>query len=204
MKKAVWMLCIVLLLTVLLVGCTQAASPEPSADPQKPSAQIGSAPAPDDPAPASIENPPAPDEADGMYLLVNGTRLELGMPYADVKDGLGTQTAPDQELSSCDDPSYVRIVHFYPGLTVTEAPDGVICGMELSSLFDGETDAALNGAVSLGTTLDAALAALGEPENVSSIKDDCMLIYRSDGLDVWIFLDADGNHTVSGISMTLV
>lgn len=135
-----------------------------------------------------------------MYMLVNGTRVELGMKYADVKEGLGAQTAPDQELGSCDDPSFVRMVHFYPGMTKTENPDGTIWGMELSSVYAGEGDAALKGSVKLGTTLDAALAALGQPENASSVNDDCMLIYRQDGQDIYVFLDT---KTVNGISMTL-
>ena len=146
------------------------------------------------------ENTSDPADTDGMYMLVNGTRVELGMKYADVKEGLGAQTAPDQELGSCDDPDFVRIVHFYPGMTVTENPDGTIWGMELSRMYAGEGDAALKGIVKLGTTLDAALAALGQPENAASIKEDCMLNYRQDGQDIYVFLDAD---TVSGISMTL-
>lgn len=141
-----------------------------------------------------------PADTDSMYMLVNGTKVELGMKYADVKEGLGAQTAPDQELGSCDDPSFVRMVHFYPGMTITENPDGTIWGMELSSVYTGEGDAALKGSVKLGTTLETALAALGEPENASSVKDDCTLIYRQNGQDIYVFLDAD---IVSGISMTL-
>ena len=146
------------------------------------------------------ENTPDPTGTDGMYMLVNGTRVELGMKYADVKEGLGAQTAPDQELGSCDDPSFVRMVHFYPGMTITENPDGTIWGMELSSVYAGEGDATLKGSVKLGTTLDAALAVLGQPENASSVNDDCMLIYRQDGQDIYVFLDT---KTVNGISMTL-
>ena len=149
------------------------------------------------------ENTPDLTETDGMYILVNGARVELGMKYADVKEGLGAQTAPDQELGSCDDPSFVRMVHFYPGMTITENPDGTIWGMELSSMYTGEGDAALKGTVNLGTTLDTALAALGEPENASSVKDDCTLIYRQNGQDIYVFLDAGNNYTVIGISMTL-
>lgn len=145
------------------------------------------------------ENTPDPADTDGMYLLVNGTRVELGMKYAEVKEGLGAQTAPDQELGSCDDPTFVRMVHFYPGMTVTEDPDGTIRGMELSSMYAGEGDAALKGTVKLGTTLNEALATLGTPDNASSVKDDCMLIYRQAGQEIYIFLDSD---TVTGVSMT--
>lgn len=155
---------------------------------------------PVDTTPDPVESTSELVDAGGMYMLVNGTRIELGMKYADVKGGLGAQTAPDQELGSCDDPTFVRIVHFYPGMTVTENPDGTIWGMELSRMYAGEGDAALKGIVKLGTTLDAALAALGQPENAASIKEDCMLNYRQDGQDIYVFLDAD---TVSGISMTL-
>lgn len=224
MKKYVWMLCFTLLLTVLLVGCSQTASRETTADVQEQNTAIDSKadPANDTTTPIErnelpigssalpIENTSAPDEttadpmdADGMYMLVNGIKVELGMKYIDVKEGLGAQTAPDQELGSCDNPSFVRIVHSYPSLTVTENPDGAIWGIELSSVFAGVGDAALKGKVRLGSSLEEALAALGEPENASSIQDDCMLIYRQDGQDIYIFLDPDDHDAVRGISMTL-
>ena len=238
MKKTVWMLCITLLLTVLLIGCATTASPNTTNDTQKQSEPAGSTSDPIDSTPIPIDTTPDPVEstsdpintttdpvesttvpvdttpdpvestsepvaADGMYMLVNGTRIELGMKYADVREGLGAQTAPDQELGSCDDPDFVRIVHFYPGMTVTENPDGTIWGIELSSIYAGEGDAALKGKVKLGTTLDEALAALGEPDNSASIKDDCMLNYQQDGQVIYIFLDADSNNTVSGISMMI-
>ena len=238
MKKTVWMLCITLLLTALLVRCATTASPNTTTDTQKQSEPVDSTPDPIDSTSIPIDTTPDPVEsmsdpinattdpvesttvpvdttpdpvestsepvaADGMYMLVNGTRIELGMKYADVKEGLGAQTAPDQELGSCDDPTFVRIVHFYPSMTVTENPDGTIWGIELSSIYAGEGDAALKGKVKLGTTLDEALAALGEPDNSASIKDDCMLNYQQDGQIIYIFLDAGNNNTVSGISMTI-
>ena len=229
MKKTIWMLCITLLLIGLLVGCSQSVNPGTTTGTQNQSAAIDSKPDPANnttppiestatPIESTItpvestttpientttpsENTSDPADTDGMYMLVNGTRVELGMKYADVKEGLGAQTAPDQELGSCDDPDFVRIVHFYPSMTVTENPDGAIWGMELSSMYAGEGDATLKGTVRLGTTLDVALAALGQPENASSAKDDCMLIYQQDGQIVYIFLDAD-NNAVSSISMT--
>lgn len=224
MKKTVWMLCITLLLTVPLIGCTAKATPKTTTDTQKQSAPvvstsvpigstsvsvdrtpdpIDSTSVPIDPTSDPVESTSEPIDTDGMYMLVNGTRIELGMKFADVKEGLGAQTAPDQELGSCDNPTFVRVVHFYPSMTVTENPDGTIHGMELSSMYMGEGNAALKGKVRLGTTLAEALAALGEPENVSSIKDDCVLIYRQEGQDIYVFLDADNPDTVSGISMTL-
>ena len=228
MKKSAWMLCITLLLTLLLVGCNQSVNPGTTTGTQNQSAAIDSKPDPANSTTPPIEGTATPIEStttplestttpientttpsentfdpadtDGMYMLLNGTRVELGMKYADVKEGLGAQTAPDQEIGSCDNPDFVRIVHFYPGMTVTENPDGTIWGMELSSMYAGEGDAALKGIVKLGTTLDAALAALGQPENAASIKEDCVLNYRQDGQAIYVFLDAD---TVSGISMTL-
>lgn len=231
MKQLIWMLCINLLLILLLAGCTQAAEPKAAARPQSPgpvidcksepadsrtgpeevpstpidstSIPIDSAAAPAESSVPSNADTPEPTDADGMYLLINGARVEPGMRYADVRDCLGGQTAPDQEIGSCDNPSFVRIVHFYPGLTVTENPDGVIWGMELSSVFAGEGDAALKGTIRIGTPLEEVLAILGEPENASSVKEDRTLIYQPENQDLYIFLDPDGKDTVTGISMTL-
>ena len=166
-------------------------------------APVESTAAPVESTAAPVESTAAPDTTTGMYLLVNGARIAPGMRYADVREALGAQTAPDQELGSCDDPTFVRTVHFYPNLTVTENPDGVIWGIELSSMYAGTGDAALLGTVGLGATLDEALAALGAPENAGRAKEDRVLIYRQDGLEICVFLDAESGETVSGVSMTL-
>ena len=231
MKKSLWMLCITLLLNVLLIGCNTAAVSETSEAQNQPSlvdtvpapadstpvpadstpvpedsvpAQADSVPAPAENAPAQADSPSDPANEDGFSVLVNVTRIALGMRFSDVIEGLGGQTAPDQELGSCDgDPDSVRTTHFYPGLTVTENKEGVICGIEVSSVFGGENDAVLKGKVRLGTTLEETLAALGEPENKSSAEDDCVLIYRQDGQEIYVFLTSNGKQTVSGISLTL-
>ena len=175
-----------------------------SAPVESTSAPVESSSAPAEHETAPVQTAPPPDGAEGLYLLAGGARIRPGQRYADVQSSLGEKTGPDQELGSCDDPSYVRKVHFYPGLSVTENPDGVIWGMELSPLYAGEGDAALLGAVRVGTTLDEALAALGRPENAASAKDDCMLLYRRDGVECCVFLDPDGGQTVSGVSLTLI
>ena len=195
------MLRIILLLTVLLVGCTAAGSPQAPASRNSFSATERK-PNPAEHTPARTESSSSIAAAEGMYMLVNGTEIALGMNYADVREGLGAETAPEQEFGSCDeDPSALKTVHFYPDLTVTEDSNGVICGIELNSLFEGEGDSALIGKVTLGTTLDEAVAVLGEPENYPLAEDDYALIYREDGQVIYVFLDVDGKQIVSDISI---
>ncbi len=223
MKKTLGMLCITLLMTALLVGCAATTSPNTTAGTHRQSAPVNSTPAADDstshpgdttrdPAesttvPGDTTPDPAEDMPDpvtvGIYMLVNGTKIELGMSYADVKEALGAQTAPDQELGSCDNPTFVRIVHYYPGLTITENPDGTIWAIELSSMYAGESDAALMENIKIGTSMDEVISVLGEPENLKSAEYDCMLIYRQEDQYVCIyFFNTDNKDTVSGISMT--
>ena len=221
MKKTVCALCVILLLTVLFSGCSAARSPG-SAAAQRPSAPIGSPTAPansssvpaDSTEPAENSTDPAdssepsestqdPAAGDGMYLLVNGTRISLGTDFAGVGEAIGEKTAPDQELGGCDG-SFFGTIHSYPGMTVTENADGVISGIELNSFFGDAGDAALLGRIGLGTTMDEAMAILGEPDNSATAEADGMLIYQTDGQEIYLyFFDADSKDTVSGISMTL-
>lgn len=232
MRNALWSLCVVLLLTLLLAGCAQTAAPAPAADTQNQTAPvipmsspeditphpIGSSSAPSDTVPASSDvapassdsfpeqpdSEPAPSEEDGIYLLVNGVRLAPGMDYAERKAALGAPSAPDQALDACDGSSFGTI-HFYPGMTVTENESGVIRGIECSVQFEGESDAALLGRVGLGATRPEVLAALGVPENAASADLDCVLSYRQEGLVVSVcFFDADSPDTVSSISLTQI
>ncbi len=153
---------------------------------------------------ASDPNGSAPDPAaeEAMYLLVNGTRLALGMQYADVMEAIGERTAPDDALGAGDGAGFGTI-HVYPDLTVTENGDGVVFGLERKSVFAGEGDAALLGKIRLGTPLDEALAVLGSPDNEASVENDGMLIYERDGQYICVFLDMESKSTVSGVSMTL-
>ena len=216
MKNTARLLCLILLLTVLLSGCSAAAGPETAAAPRQTApverestpgksdpAASGSMATPDGTTPPPDESTTAPDDTDGMYLLVNGTRITLGMKFADVREALGAQTAPDEELRNCDG-SFFGTFHFYPDLTVGENPDGLIYGIEVNSLFEGEGDAALMGKVRIGTTLEEALAVLGKPDNETTVASDCMLIYQTYDQYICVFLDADGMDAVSGISMSLI
>ena len=155
-----------------------------------------------EPATEPAEQNPEAEAAKGMYLLVNDTRIAVGMNYAEVSAALGPQTGPDQALNACDG-SCFGTIHYHPGMTVTETDSGVIRGIELSVQFGGETDAALLGQVGLGTTMEAVLAALGEPENAATAEDDRVLTYGEDGLEILIcFFDPENPNAVSGISMT--
>lgn len=151
------------------------------------------------PAEQTVES----EAPEGLYLLVNGVKLAPGMKYAEVKNRLGPETAPEQALGNCDGSSF-GTMHSYPGMTVSVNEDGVLCGIEVSAYFAGKSEAALLGRVGLGATMEAAVAALGEPENAATAESDRVLTYRQDGWELLVcFFDPENPNAVSGISMTL-
>lgn len=177
MKRTLCWMLLGLLLVTLLAGCT---------------------------ANTPGENTPA--ASDGMYVLFRNTKVSLGMNYADVKEGLGEESGPAQDVLPCDgNEDGKTILHFYPGFAVTENVDGVIVELEISELYEGEGDAALMGKVKIGATQEEAIAALGEPNNYPLPEDDYGLMYGQGNQYIGVFLDPDSNkEIVSSISMLLM
>ena len=174
MKKAILLLCAVLLMSTLLAGCGKKSE--------------------------------SAKEPEGMYVSYNGANITLGVKFADIKDSLGEQTAPEEVILPCDGgDAYKDTMHFYAGLAVTENKDGIVSQIEISTLYEGEGDAALNGKVKIGDKQEDAVAALGEPDTWPIPEDDYALTYAKDNAHTIVFLDPDTNkETVSGVYMTLV
>ena len=188
MKKTLVVMCTLLLLAALAAGCASAPKAEPTAAPtQQPTAE----PTPE----------PAPEPA-GMYILCSGTKLAVGMQFADVKDGLGAETRPADVILPCDGgDAYKDTIHYFGTLAVTEDKDGVIAQLEISDLYETEGDAALMGKIKIGSTQAEAIAALGEPSTPMA-DDDYALTYDLENGVVLVFLSPDDNkETVSGINI---
>ena len=101
----------------------------------------------------------APVEID-VWLEVNGQQLRVGVPFAELEPMLPEETAPVQEVDSCDsDSDWHQTTHTYDGFTVTVNKDGVAVSI---SVVDG--DYALNGTVKIGSTPDDVKAAFGTPD----------------------------------------
>ncbi len=137
-----------------------------------------------------------------MYILCSGTKLAVGMQFADVKDGLGAETRPADVILPCDgSDAYKDTIHYYGTLAVTEDINGVIAQLEISDLYGDEGDAALMGKIKIGNTQAEAIAALGEPTRPMA-DDDYALTYDLENGVVLVFLSPDDNkETVSGINI---
>ena len=194
MKKTLTLVCTILLLAALAAGCASGPKADPTPAPtQQPTQQ---------PAPEPTQEP-APEFA-GMYILCNGTKVTVGMPFSDVKDGLGTETRPADVVLPCDgSDAYKDTIHYYGTLAVTENISGVISNLEISDLYETEGDAALMGKIKIGNTQAEAIAALGEPSSPLA-DDDYALTYELEDGVVLVFLDPETNkETVSGVSIIL-
>lgn len=121
------------------------------------------------------------------------------MAFADVKDGLGEESKPADTAESCDEDSdWSETTHYYPGFIVTEDKDGNISGFTISEFeFEGK-DAALNGQIRLGITLEEAKTALKDILGDPDTEDETSLYYSSG--NPWVGISTDeGDDGVSSI-----
>ena len=179
MKQYLSLLCAVLALCCLLMGCAADKAPETTQ--------------------------PAPAEPTGLYIQYQDAKLAVGIPFADVKDALGAEARPAEVILPCDgSDAYKDTMHFYGHLAVTENIDGIITNIEISDFYEGEGDPTFMGTIRLGATQEEAVKALGEPDNYPLEEDDYSLTYRKDNICTMVFLDPETDkQTVSGISMIL-
>ena len=99
-----------------------------------------------------------------FYVLYNNVKLTVGVPFADVVDSLGEQTAPQQEIRPCDGgDAYLDVMHFYGNLVVTENKDGIIKTIELNNYDQPDSGALVNGVVSLSMKTEEVIEKLGNP-----------------------------------------
>lgn len=173
MKKLISLLLVTLLLTALFVGCAA----------KKPA---------DDTAPAS-DAPTEPAASYDRYFLFNGVEVAPGVKYAEIKDALGAEIKPADDILPCDGSDlYHNIQHYHDGLNVVENKDGVIC-----EIYVEENSSALfMGKLGLGASPEDAIAQLGEPRNWPLAEDDYSLDYSTESVWANLFLDPDSNKTV--------
>ena len=140
-----------------------------------------------------------------FYVLYNNVKLTIGVPFADVVDQLGEQTAPQQEIRPCDGgDAYLDVMHFYGNLVVTENKEGIIKTIELNNYDQPDSGALVNGVVSLGMKTEEVVEKLGKPLYYPIPEDDFALTYGNDEYSLVLFLDPDTNkETYTGLFFTL-
>ncbi|MBQ6230752.1 MAG: hypothetical protein IJJ74_06500 [Eubacterium sp.] len=129
------------------------------------------------------------------FLSYNGVELKLNAAWADVKDKLGSETAPSETITPCDGGDYIQIMHYYNGMVVTTLRDETIVMLSMDMSLEGN-DALLNGKIKKGDSLDAVKEALGAPAS----EDAGMLVYNMGNATVMIYLD-DNNTAVTGANL---
>ncbi len=130
----------------------------------------------------------AQSEEQGFYVTINGTNIQIGMAFADVKDKLGEQTQPEEVMHSCDpDSDWQQTVHYYADAEVTEDKDGYINSVWVK----GET-ASVMGKIKLGTAVDDVKALMGEP----SSEDEYSLMYVAEG-EIWLSINIENDKVAS-------
>lgn len=135
MKKVTLLFLVMMLAVTALAGCSQ---------------KEGSA---NTDAGSSSEQSTAeePEEAK-VFITLNGQKVYIGLTYADIKDSLGDEIKPSEEILPCGDGGgdWKRVIHFYPGTTVTEDQNGIICEVSINMGNDGEAEALVMDQIKLG------------------------------------------------------
>lgn len=92
-----------------------------------------------------------PEEAKA-FITLNGQKVYIGLTYADIKESLGDEIKPSEEILPCGDDGgdWKRVLHFYPGTIVTEDQNGIICEVSINMGNEGEAEALVMGQVKLG------------------------------------------------------
>ncbi len=129
---------------------------------------------------------------EGAYVSYNGTNVAIDMPFADVKDGLGTETKPAETIEPCGGGDYIQEMHFYDGLTVNTLRGETVIGVEIPA--DGGSSALMMGKVKKGDSAEDAKAALGTPAS----EDEYTLSYSIGNSSVMLYID-QGSVTSMGI-----
>ena len=165
--KILSLLLAVLMIAALFVGCAGETKPTETQTEKQTEAQTEKQTEAQTEAQTEVETDPQsetdtqaePVEID-VWLEVNGQQLRVGVPFAELEPMLPEETAPVQEVDSCDpDSDWHQTTHTYDGFTVTVNKDGVAVGI---SVVDG--DYALNGTVKIGSTPDDVKATFGTPD----------------------------------------
>ena len=110
----------------------------------------------------TAETASEPEEAK-IFARVNGQKVYIGLLFADIKDSLGDEIKPSDEILPCGDGAgdWKRIQHYYPGMYIMEDQDGIICEISMSKMHDGECEALVNDQIKLGDSIAALKELLG-------------------------------------------
>ena len=141
-------------------------------------------------AAAGEETTAAAVSADNPYISFNGVDVQIGMNWADIKDKLGSETKPVDEIKPCDGGDYIQIMHYFDGLTVTTLRDETVVTL---STEDGGDGATLMGQVKKGDSIDAVKSAMGEPDSI----DEYQMNYTKGNASVFVYLE---NNVVRAVA----
>ena len=104
---------------------------------------------------------------------INGYDLKIGDVYDDVKDKLGQEIKPAEDIGACDPQGRSDFNHFYDGVDVTVHFDGKVTRMYAD--VDNKGAATISG-IAIGDNADKIKTALGNPE----MEDETSIVYMND------------------------
>lgn len=140
----------------------------------------------------SQESKDTPAEADKFYFIINGYNLKIGDTFEDVKDKLGKEIKPAEDIGACDPQGRSDFAYFYDGVEVTVHFDGKVTRMYVDEENKG---AATLAGIALGDSVDKVKSTLGEPTG----EDESSIDYMNDKINMTIRLEGG---IVTGIDMS--
>ncbi len=125
------------------------------------------------------------------YIEYNGVKLRIGGKFADVKDGLGETSAPDETITPCGEGDQMEIYHHYAGISVMENSEGVIIYVDTADYYEDHS-AVLNGKITIGSPIDDVKEALSEPDD----EGEYYMTYQFDLYSLDLSLDPEAGAVI--------
>ena len=132
-----------------------------------------------------------------LYAVVNGQEVRLGDSFDEIREGLGEEAKPAEEVEPCDgDTDWLKTIHFYNGISIHHNKDGIVENIDINTYDVGEGDALFMGSVKLGDSVDSIKEIFGEPRQ----EDEWSMDYMIGDVYLLVMKAEEGSDTIGEIN----
>ncbi len=140
----------------------------------------------------------ASSEGTGYSLVYDGATVKVGDVFEDIKESLGKETQPSEEIEPCDPDAALTTMYYYEGFTISVTDDdGLVAFINVG---EGSDKVSTDKGIKVGDTMDRVKEVYGEPDN----ETEYVMQYTIDGKYDVSFSKADDGKTISTMYIAFV